>query len=244
MKSSLAGLFSTAALLVILGASYLPHPASAVAVLVLGVIFGFGWPRYLGIPAQKTLGAIIALSAAASAAVVLIQPRPSFALWAAPVAAAGWIAVFVVELIRGTGQPHRLESTFGAVSGVALAVAGSGWVSAAYFSDRSDILLVSCFSAIVVFLISMVPWPDAVIAPFGLVLGVLAGPFAALLFADIHVIAALLTALATSAFVLAMRRVSSTVTAGRSIVTIAASALAPALGLGMLVYMAEKIIPG
>ena len=39
------------------------------------------------------------------------------------------MAIFVMQLLRGTGQAQRLESTLGSCAGVLLSCLGAGWIA-------------------------------------------------------------------------------------------------------------------
>ena len=111
MKSWTIGVVGLAGLAAIVGASY----ASPEALLVVGVLIaagvGIGWPHFLGIPARKTLAVLIGLPGVGAAIAATYLPAPGFLDWTPSFMAAGVMAVFVMQLIRGTGQAQRLEST-------------------------------------------------------------------------------------------------------------------------------------
>jgi hypothetical protein len=96
-----------------------PDVLLAVAVVV-ALAVGVGWPHYLGIPAKKTLAAVIGLPGAGSAVAAAVVPAPGYLDWTPGFIALGVSAVFVVQLIRGTGQAQRLESILGCCVGVLL----------------------------------------------------------------------------------------------------------------------------
>lgn len=94
---------------------------------VLGVVFALGWPGLLGLPARKTLFAVVGVCAVASAiasSALLFDARFGITLL---VIAMGVCAIFVVQLVRGTGQAYRLESTMGGAAAVLMVCLGSAW---------------------------------------------------------------------------------------------------------------------
>ena len=151
---------------------------------------GIGWPHFLGIPAKKTLAALIGLPGVGSAVAATYLPAPGFLDWTPAFIAAGVMAVFVMQLIRGTGQAQRLESTLGSCAGVLLSCLGAGWIAASRFNGVREMLLVAAISAAVALLAGLIRWPDRVVAPLGIVGAGLAGPLAGLVFSDIAVVPA------------------------------------------------------
>ena len=102
--------------------------------MVIALAVGVGWPHYLGIPAKKTLAAVIGLCGAGSAVAAASVPAPGYLDWTPGFIALGVISVFVVQLVRGTGQAQRLESTLGCCVGVLLSCLGAGWIAGARFT--------------------------------------------------------------------------------------------------------------
>lgn len=231
-----------AALLLIMLAGYLPAAAGTLVVMLLAVLFGYGWPRLLAVPAQKTLGTVLAATGVLAELATLLSRESSVLVWAAPIAAAGCIVVFVVQLLRGTGQSHRLESTLGCVGAVAATVSASGWLAAVRYTQQPGFLEIIAVSALVVVLVSMLPLPDAIVAPFGLSLGTLAAPLVALLLSEVHVLAAAVTGLLVSALFLAFRRLGSVSAPAGGWLSAISLGLAPVFSVGALVYLAEKML--
>lgn len=242
MKSWSVGLTGLLGLVAILAASYAASGLQLAVGIVLAALFGFGWPHYLAIPARKTLGLVIAASGALSVIVANFTNGPSYLLWVAPIIAAGIGAIFVVQLIRGTGQSHRLESTFGGVAGVLIAAVGSGWIAAQRFTGEGALTLITGASAVVVLLLSVLPWPDRIIAPLGLVLGTLAGPLIAIAFSDVHILPAAVIGFVVAAILLSFRRLSSIAPARHSIPGGIALGLSSVLSLGGMVYFIDKML--
>ena len=148
----------------------------------------------------------------------------------------------VVQLIRGTGQKRRLESTLGAGAGVAVAGFACGWVGSFRFLGEPGLTLIVAVSAAVALLVGMVNWPDRVLAPMGIALAALAGPLAALLFSSVSVVPAAILGLLVGAVITSFRRLRTLAGPARTLPGMAAAALAPILSLGALVYFVEKML--
>ena len=100
------------------------------------------------------------------------------------------MAVFVMQLLRGTGQAQRLESTLGSCAGVLLSCLGAGWIACSRFNGVREMFLVAAVSAAIALLAGLIRWPDRVVAPLGIAGAGLAGPLAGLVFSDIAVVPA------------------------------------------------------
>lgn len=242
MKSSIAGLVGILALALLAAGHYLGLGWAVGAAMALAAVFGLGWPHYLGIPAKKTLGSVIALTGAASALTAGMSAGTENLSWTPMYIAVGFGAVMVVQLIRGTGQKHRLESTLGAGAGVAIAGFAGGWVASLRFLGEPGMTLIVAISATVALLAGMLRWPDRVLAPLTIVLSGLAGPLAALLFSDVRIVPAMVLGMLVGAVIAAFHRLRTLAGMSPSRFGMVAAALAPVLSLGSLVYFVEKMI--
>ncbi len=233
------GVAGTAALVV----SSLGGPfAQAAVAVVLAVAAGFGWPHFLGIPAKKTNGTILALAGAAAGISAAVVNGPEFLMWTPAAMALGVMAVIVVQLIRGTGQTHRLESTLGASSGVLLCSLGAGWIATARFTGTGSMLLVAGISTAVALLVGAINWPDTIVAPFAIVFAGLAAPLAALVLTDIAVIPATAAGVLIGAVLAAVRRLNRIRSHPMPPAGLVALALAPVLAVGSIAYFIDKLL--
>lgn len=123
----LAALISAAAFA---AASWAGVTALTVMVCLMCGIIALGWPQLMGVTARRSLSAVI-FSAGAVAVVgaALADRVESLFFWTSVALAFGIMAVFVIQVIRGTGRPHRLESTLGAIGGVVVTTTAAGWVA-------------------------------------------------------------------------------------------------------------------
>lgn len=212
MKSSTAGLIGIFALALLVVGHYLGLAYTVGVSMALAAIFGYGWPHYLRIPARKTLGTVIALTGVLAALTAGLAEGRDYLAWSAIYIAVGFGAVMVVQLIRGTGQKHRLESTLGAGAGVAIAGFACGWVASFRFLGEPGMTLIVAIGAAVALLAGMLSWPDRVIAPLAIVLAVLTGPLAALLFSDLRIVPAAVLAAVVASVIAAFRRLRTLAT--------------------------------
>jgi hypothetical protein len=218
-----------------------PFAQAAVAV-VLSAGAGLGWPFFLGIPAKRTNGIILALAGAVSGIAAAAVSGPEYLYWTPAVIAVGIMAVIIVQLIRGTGQSHRLESTLGASSGVLLCALGAGWIATARFTGMGSMLLVAGISTGVALLVGAINWPDTIVAPLAIVFAGLAAPLTALVLTGVTVIPATAAGVLIGAVLAAVRRLNRTRLRPMPRAGLVALALGPVLAVGSLAYFIDKLL--
>lgn len=226
---------------VVAGAYSSPLVLLAVAVLMAAGV-GIGWPHFLGIPAKKTLAALIGLPGAGSAVAATYVPAPAFLDWTPAFIAAGVLAVFVMQLIRGTGQAQRLESTLGSCAGVLLSCLAAGWIACSRFNGVREMFVVAAVSAAVAILAGLIRWPDRVVAPLGIVGAGLAGPLAGLVFSDIAVIPAAVVGIVVGSVLVSFRRLVVLHAEPLNFPAALGIALGPVAAVGSLAYFIDKLL--
>jgi hypothetical protein len=242
VRSSVIGITGLAGLAALVGASYSsPEALLGVAVLIAAAV-GFGWPHFLGIPARKTLGALIGLPGVGAAIAATYVPAPGFLDWTPAFMATGLMAIFLMQLIRGTGQAQRLESMLGSSAGVLLSCLGAGWIACARFNGVREMVLVAAISAAIALLAGLIRWPDRVVAPLGVLGAALAAPLAGLVFSDIAVLPAAVVGVVVGAVLVSFRRL--VILRGESISFAAALGigLGPVSAVGSLAYFIDKLL--
>lgn len=242
MKSWTVGVIGLAGLAAIVAGTYGTREVLLAVATITAACVGIGWPHFLGIPAKKTLAALIGLPGIGSAVAATYLPAPGFLNWTPAFIAAGVMAVFVMQLIRGTGQAQRLESTLGSCAGVFLSSLGAGWIACARFNGVREMLLIAAISAAIALLAGLIRWPDRIVAPLGIVGAGLAGPLAGLVFSDIAVLPAALVGVVIGAVLVSFRRL--VVIRGESLNLPAAlgMGLGPVSAVGSLAYFIDKLL--
>lgn len=242
MKPWTIGTIGLAGLAVFVGGAYTsPEVLLGVAILV-ALAVGIGWPHFLGIPAKKTLAAIIGLPGAGSAVAATYVPAPGFLDWTPAFIAAGVMAVFLMQLMRGTGQAQRLESTLGSSAGVLLSCLGAGWIAASRFNGVKEMLLVAGISAAFALLAGLIRWPERIVAPLGIVLAGLTAPLAGLIFSNIAVIPAAVVGVVVGAVLVSLRRLVILRGDAINIPAALGMGLAPVAAVGSLAYFIDKLL--
>ena len=228
----------------IVASSYISATAVAVAVGALCVLTAIGWPSILRVPAKKSLSAAIGLAALLAVVLAATVSGPFFMTWFPVSVALGVGAVFMIQLLRGTGQSLRLESTLGASSGVVAVSMGSGWVAAdrlAVNAADSGMTLVTGVSMLIAIAVCLLPLPDRLVAPAAVVLGALAGPLGALLFTDVPALAAAVVGLACGAVIVGTRRLLVAREAPIDRIAAIAAGATPVLSIGAVVYFLDTL---
>lgn len=236
------GVVGMAGLAAIIAGVYTSREVLVGVAVAIAAAIGVGWPHFLRIPAKKTLAAVIAVPGAGAAVGAALAPAPGYLDWTPAFMALGMIAVFVVQLIRGTGQAQRLESTLGCCVGVLLACLGSGWIAGARFNGVREMLLVAAISAAVALLAGLIRWPDSIVAPLGIVMAGLAGPLAGLVFSDIAVLPAAIFGVVVGAVLASFRRLVTLRGAPLNVQAALSIGLAPVAAVGSLAYFIDKLL--
>lgn len=231
----------------VVASSYLDPAAVALAVSAASILAAIGWPHLLGVPAKKSQSAVIGLSALLAVVLTAMSPGPSYLAWFPAAVSLGVGAVFMIQLIRGTGQSFRLESTLGASSGVLAVAMGAGWVAAdrlAVNAGDSGVMLVTGISMVVAILACLLPFPDRLAGPVAVVLAALAGPLGALLFTDVPAVPAAIVGLACGVVLAGSRRLLLAREAPLGALAAMSAGVTPILAIGAVVYFLDKLLLG
>lgn len=242
MKSWSIGVVGLAALAVIIAATFRSQDVLLAIGVLAAAAVGIGWPHFLAIPAKKTLAAAIAVPGIGSAVAASIIEPPGFLEWTPGFIALGVIAVFVIQLIRGTGQAQRLESTLGCCAGVVLACLGSGWIAGARFNGVKEMVLVAGLSAAVAVAAGLIRWPDRIVAPVGIVAAGLVAPLAGLVWSDIAVGPAAVVGVVMGSVLVSFRRMVTLRRGRLNFPAVLGMGVAPVWAVGALAYFIDKLL--
>lgn len=242
VKSWNIGVVGLVTLAVIVAGSYAPAGVMTGVGIVAAAVIGIGWPHFLAVPAKKTLAAVIALSGMGSAVAAGYAPAPGYLDYVPAFIAAGVIAVFVVQLVRGTGQAQRLESTLGSCAGVLLSCLGAGWIASVRFNGVQEMVLVAGLSAAVALLAGLLRWPDRIVAPLGIVAAGLVAPLAGLVFSTISVPAAAVVGVVMGSVLLSFRRMVTLRPGRLNLPAVLGMGVAPVWAAGSLCYFIDKLL--
>jgi len=242
VKPRSIGIIALAGLVAIIAGGY-SSPEVLLAVVALAAVgVGIGWPHFLGIPAKKTLAVLIGLPGVGSAVAATYLPAPGFLDWTPAFIAAGVLAIFVLQLLRGTGQSQRLESTLGSCAGVLLSCLGAGWIACVRFNGVREMFLVAAISAAIALIAGLIRWPDRVVAPLGIVGAGLAGPLAGLVFSGIAVLPAAVVGVVVGAVLVSFRRLVILHNEQLNFPAALGMGLGPVAAVGSLAYFIDKLL--
>lgn len=111
-------------------ASWLGTAALTAVVCVICLVVALGWPQLMGVSARRSLSTVILLAGVVAAVgAATVDEVETLFFWSSVSLAFGVMTVFVIQVVRGTGRPHRLESTLGASAGVVITTTAAGWVA-------------------------------------------------------------------------------------------------------------------
>lgn len=234
----------------VVAASYAGNAAVSVAAVwvvasVLVLAFAAGWPRLLDLPAPVPLSLVIGLAGWSATTLAALAPMPQPMMWMGACAAVGLILVFLTQLLRGTGQQLRLESTLAGASGVLVAVLASGWVAADRIESNaanSSMMLVSGLSLGAAVLVGTIRWPDRITAPLGLAVAMLVGGLASFVDGNLALLPAVAVGAVVGSVVVACRALLVAEGGPRGTTAAVAAGVAPVIAAGGLAYFVERIL--
>lgn len=101
-----------------------------VVVCALCLVVALGWPQLMAVTARKSLSAVILTTGVVAAVGAgIVTKVESLFFWSSVALAFGVMIVFIIQVLRGSERPHRLESTLGACAGVVITTTAAGWVA-------------------------------------------------------------------------------------------------------------------
>ncbi|MEH0108380.1 hypothetical protein V6N00_01425 [Tersicoccus sp. MR15.9] len=235
-----------AALLTLLGlvaAAVLGVAAMVVLVAVAAVVTGAGWVRLQGLMAARAHSVVIALAGIVSVVLAVRLPG-AYLTWTGLIVAVGLTAVFLIELVRGTGAERRLESLVASASGVVLTALGAGWVGSMRVATDAHVALIAttAVAAIAAVLMAAVPWPDRVIDPLCVLVATAVAPLVALLVHEPGALAATVLGAVAGLVVATFRRMVLADGGPRTRLGAVAVGVGPVLAAGSAVYGAQLLL--
>ena len=187
MRLSMA-LSAAVAALVLGGAALLGPVPAALAAAVVILVIAWGWPRQMGAPARLSLSVTLAVAGGAAVLLMLLWPpledghSGAWTLFEPLAVVVAWSTMvsFVVQLVRGTGRPLRLESTVATMGGAFMAVVTACWVAVSRWADTpavAGLVITLAVAVAAVSLVGLTPWMQGrpgvlalVVIPLGTVL--------------------------------------------------------------------------
>lgn len=127
-------LLSALAAVVVLAVPFVVPPqlytgSVVVVVALLAATVSALFPRITGLGAPLAVSCLLALSGGAAIATTVLAPAPQRLLWWALVLGSSVLALFLAQLLRGTGATDRVSSLALAIAGAFVVDSGAGWVA-------------------------------------------------------------------------------------------------------------------
>ncbi|GGC86405.1 hypothetical protein GCM10011512_11660 [Tersicoccus solisilvae] len=214
-------------------------------VIAAAIVTGAGWVRLQGLTAARAHSVVIALAGIA-AALLAVRAPGAYLTWTGLVACLGVIAVFLVELVRGTGAARRLESLVASSSGVVLTVLGSGWIGSLRVATDEHAALIgtTAVAAVAAVLMAAVPWPDRVIDPLCVLVATAVAPLVALLLHEPGAAVAAVLGAVAGLVVATFRRMVLADGGPRTRLGAVAAGVGPVIAAGSAVYGVQLLLAG
>ncbi|PWD51834.1 hypothetical protein C8046_15465 [Serinibacter arcticus] len=131
--------------------------------VVLVLLFAWGWPQLLALPAfTGTRVLLLVVAAAAFAAVWLTGDLTALTL----VGALAVVAAFVREFARRDGRPRLIESLAASATGIVVVVSAAGWVAVGEGPLQLTVVLtaaVTLAAGSACAALHLPPWPHAIV---------------------------------------------------------------------------------
>lgn len=137
---------------------------AALAIMALLVlVFAWGWPQLLALPAFTGTRVLLALVAVAAFAAVWFSGDLRHLTL---VAALAIVAAFVREFARRDGRPRLIESLAASAAGIVVIVSAAGWVAIGDGPEQLTVVLtagVALAAGTACAAIHLPPWPHAIL---------------------------------------------------------------------------------
>lgn len=137
--------------------------AALAIMVVLVLVFAWGWPQLLALPAFTGTRVLLALTAVAAFAAVWFSGDLRHLTL---VAALAVVAGFVREFARRDGRPRLIESLAASAAGIVVIVSAAGWVAIGDGPEQLTVVLtagVALAAGTACAAIHLPPWPHAIL---------------------------------------------------------------------------------
>jgi hypothetical protein len=239
-----AALASVALAAVIAVTGYVTPPLLlAVAVALVALVLGLGWPGLLDLPAPTGTTMVVTLTGWAAAALgsqVADVTRPLAPFTA--LLALGLLISFGHELSRRGGRPRLVESLTGTVSGQVVALLGGGWLLLP--ATRTGTAAIAAVAAAVVGarLAALLPVPAAAAGWVALAVGSLTGSAAAVVASPERFMSLLPAVVCVAGVTAGLDRLLVGIAVHRGRQAVLAAAAAPVLAAGTVGYVVARLV--
>ncbi len=222
-----------------LGARYL-----ALAILVLALAMGIGWSSLVHMGRQWTTTAIVGGGGAVAIVAVAIGRNEPYLRYIVIALAGVTVASLVAEVFLPSARGHVLNAVAGTAAGGAIATAGSAWIAAVRTPGSEDLIVAGAVTLAMAAVFSTATRRPGLNTFLTFLLGAGAGAAMGYLFVSLSWYGGILVGLMTGATVSLMTELYRREPRARTRWAGIASAIAPVLIAGVLVYLAGRLLIG
>lgn len=147
--------------------TYRSHVFSDVVVVALMLVFAWGWPVLVALPAVTGRRILLTAVALGSAAAVYLTENLTLLAGLAALAVLGG---FVLELARRDGRPRTVESLAASAAGTLVLVSGAGWLAMPHTALGIAVVLTTAgalSAGAACAAIHLPPWPHSILTIVG-----------------------------------------------------------------------------
>ncbi|MFV0427798.1 MAG: hypothetical protein ACK5KU_12300 [Beutenbergiaceae bacterium] len=215
------------------------RPLLVATVAAYALLVAIGWPILLDLPSPR--GASVVLAITGIGAVVVVELTGDVA-WVALVLAGSVLAAFVHELARRDSRPRLLESVAGVVTGAVVVTAGVGWLAMGTTAIQIEVLLTGAVTLAIAAAIAAVPLRSPVSSIVTIIVTALSGLWLGYVMAPVGMVSGLLVGLAAGLLVGATHHLFGQFPNSGRVLPALAAALLPVAVSGLPVYVLGRVL--
>lgn len=215
-----------------------------VAAVVLALMIAVGWPVLLRLPNPLGSGVVVALGGVGAVLTVTATRGHPLLRELAVVVALAVLLAFVNELARQDGRKRLVESLAGTVTGVLIATAAAGWVSAGRAPGGTSLVVTGAVALAVAAAVSAVPLEGYLGATVTGGASVVAGGAVGVVMPNLDVFVGAVLGLGMGVLVAALHALFDRQPALRSKIAAMAVVALPVAVSGILVYVVGRVLLG
>ncbi|MEP6798191.1 MAG: hypothetical protein ABI890_08590, partial [Lapillicoccus sp.] len=227
--------------------AYSGQVESSLALAFAGVVLAWGWPVLLGSPSPTWSGVVVGLGAVSIPATAGLTPDADQLRWLPVALGAALILGFLQQLLR-RDRTRLTEGIATTVAGLAIATSGAPLAVVPAYRDGADFVLAAMAALVLAALVEQLSRIGSVqrwvLLPV-LVAGAVGGlAVAQLTDSRLTVLSGVLVGLGVALVSHVLRRVLSVLPTARALPSALASGAASLLSVGVVVYLATRVVVG
>lgn len=236
-----AVLTAAASAAVAVGASLGAVPLTVV-LGVLAAIFAFGWSGLMKLPSSGGSTLVVALTAGGALACVALTPNEPWLRFLPVVLAFGVFLAFINEMLRPVPRANLIDSLFGTVTGIVVAICGAGWLAAFRIEHGLPVVMISASALAAASAAGALKGPRWLVVVATFLLGTAAGVVTAHFLGATKLLTGLLQGALAGVTISALHALVQRLPELASRRSAASMVVLPILALGILVYVAGRLV--